>query len=353
MSGSVGVVACGLACPLGLRARPALAALGAGLDRFAESNLVRDIAGDAARRSALAMLDPKMSRTERVLFLATHAVTEVFEHVSAEPASVLPCYLALPEAEQGGALDVWRVARAISDAARAGASGIGLDVAGERLFTSGRAAAFFAVKAALEALRRGACSMALVGGLDSRVDPLTLRALADKNHLLGQANPDGLLPGEAAAFVLLAKDGASLAPKLALVSASAVAESTRESSQRDSLDVAESLTAVFAALRSQRTGRVDALISAQTGQSRFGRSLSYAYLRNSELMPEPLRLTTLGARLGDTGAASGAVALVAGVLGSHPGSVPSLMPKRHDTALVFAESDDGAAGACIIEGSAR
>jgi 3-oxoacyl-[acyl-carrier-protein] synthase I len=348
MSSEARVLAYGMACPVGLRTGPALAAMYAGINRFEESDDVRDAAGDPARRAALRRLDPKTPRTERASFFARHALTEVSASLGSAGLASVPCFLALPEPGLGAAFDVASVQRALAVAVREAGGAFTLELRPDRLFARGRAGAFVALHAALDALGRGACSVALVGGLDARVDPITLRALADANRLLGRRNPDGLLPGEGAAFVLLASIRAASAHQaLARLSSCALA---REPHPRGhgGPDVAPGLTAVLRELRLQRPGRVDTVISAQTGEGGYGRSFSYAYLRNATLMPEPLRLVTLGALLGDAGAAAGAMALVAAIAGLQPGVVPGT-PPRHGSALVFGESDDGTVGGCIVE----
>lgn len=217
--------------------------------------------------------------------------------------------------------------------------------------TRAAAGAFVALHAALDALTRGACAVALVGGLDSRVDPITLRALADDNRLLGRRNPDGLLPGEGAAFVLLASVRATATSQArARLTHCAVA---REPHPRGhgGPNVAPGLTTVLRELRLGHPGRVDVVLSAQTGEGLYGRAFSYAYLRNATLMPEPLRMVTLGALLGDAGAAAGALALVAAIAGQQQGVVAA-RPPRHGSALTYAESDDGTVGGCIVAAAA-
>jgi 3-oxoacyl-[acyl-carrier-protein] synthase-1 len=346
------VLAYGMACPVGLRTQLALAAMYAGINRFEEFELVRDVAGDPARGAMLSRLDPTTPRTERAAYLAGHALADMMRPLASAEFGSVPCFLALPETSLGPPLDLVLVQRALADAVRSTGSTFALELHPDRLFPHGRAGAFVALYAALDALARDACPVALVGGLDSRVDPITLRSLADGNFLLGRRNPDGLLPGEGAAFLLLANGRAPFAgPALARVTHSAIGHEPHPRG-RGGLNVASGLTTVLRELRLQRPGRVDVVISAQTGEGVYGREFSYAYLRNATLMPEPLRLTTLGALLGDAGAATGAMALVTAVAGLQPGPMVG-RPPRHGSALVYGESDDGRVGGCIVEAASR
>ncbi len=342
------VLAHGLACPLGLRAGAALAALHAGISRFTESEQVVDAAGDAARGAMLRQLDPAASRTERAVFFARHAFSEVARPLASSGLAVLPCFLAWPEPGFGPALDLGLVQRGLAEVARAAGGAYTLELRPERLFAAGRAGAFAAVRAALDAFERDDCRIAVVGGLDSRVDPSTLRALADADRLLGRRNPDGLLPGEGAAFLVLVSPRAATTDRtLARLTGFALAREPHPRGHGGPY-VGDGLTGVFRALQVRHPGRVDVVFSAQTGEGCYGRAFAYAYLRAAALMPEPLRQVVLGALLGDAGAAAGAIALAAAVAGLHFGPQPG-QPTRYRTALVYGESDDGTVGGSIVE----
>jgi 3-oxoacyl-[acyl-carrier-protein] synthase-1 len=207
---------------------------------------------------------------------------------------------------------------------------------------------FLALHAAIEALARGECSIALIGGLDSPVDPITLRSLADDNRILCPRNPDGLIPGEGAGFLLIASERAASASQASRVTSCALSVEPKPRGHRGP-NVALGLSAVFRELRRHRHERVDTVISGQTGESGYERTFSYAYLRNATLMPEPLQAISIGAQIGDAGAAAGAIALIAAFAGLRPARSVVPQPPRYASALVYAESDDGLVGGCIIE----
>lgn len=70
----------------------------------------------------------------------------------------------------------------------------------------GRAAGLAALHRAARHVREGRVAAALVGGVDSLVRPEALTRLADAGHLRTDDNPQGVLPGEAAAFVVLERE---------------------------------------------------------------------------------------------------------------------------------------------------
>jgi 3-oxoacyl-[acyl-carrier-protein] synthase I len=328
------IAAAGLACPLGLRRRPAAVALRAGIRRYLEIEEVGDAAGDPVRASRLAMLDED-DRLERAWWLAHHALTEVRDEWLALGGSLqapIPAFVAAPD----------------STVARHAPEGLPLVLGPTGVLQGGRGAVFEALQRALVLLDSGRYPAILVGGLDCLTSAPVLRALVTGNRVLGRANGDGVLPGEGAAFVLVVSTRV-------LSERQAPARLLGVATARDPHPFAGStpgrgdgLTRVFRDLEPRFPGRVDEVFSAQPSEGFWGRELSYAYLRNPTLMPEPMTVTTVGAALGDTGAASGALALVLALESMSP-TLPHRPPLR-GSALVYGSSDDGAVGGCIVIG---
>lgn len=323
------VVGVGLACPVGLYSRAALAAMRAGIVRFLEVDEIGAIG--SARASMLASLPLQSTRTERAAMFARHAAREALSDLDELGGRSLPCFLALPEPELGPRIDVAAVMRAFE-------SPVPLRV--ERVVEDGRAGIFAALRAALSVLARGEEPFVLVAGVDSLVDPQTLEELADSGRLLGPSNLDGRIPGEGAACVLLCHPSTVLRRQaLAQIVAAAVArEPLPFVAAGDRISPAEGLSTVFGALRSHVDGRVDQVFAATTGQIYFGREFTHAYLKHEALMPEPLRCEQLSHALGDVGAAAGAISLVQ--------AVASLSTQR--TVLAYASSDSGLVGGCVV-----
>ena len=68
---------------------------------------------------------------------------------------------------------------------------------------SGRAAALVALRQAAKDFLAGNIDAALVGGVDSRIRPEAMAALQDGGQLRSASRPQGVLPGEAAGFLVL------------------------------------------------------------------------------------------------------------------------------------------------------
>lgn len=330
------VIGVGMACPVGLHSRAALAAMHAGVVRFVE---VDDLVGPGGpvRASRLATLDHAATRTERATALARRAVQEALSgHEEALAARRLPCFLALPEPGFGAP-----IARdPITDVLAEVATDSGVRLQFERIAAAGRAGAFEALAAALTLLARGEEMFALVAGVDSLVDAQTLAELADSDRLLGRTNLDGVIPGEGAACVLLGRPGAAARGRvLAQVVAAAVGREPQPFLLAgDRIGAGEGLSAVFRRLRADVDGRVDQVFAGTSGQLHFGREFSHAYLRNEALMPEPLQCEPLSHALGDVGAAAGAICMVQAV-----GRLSLQL-----TGLAYASSDSGLVGGCVL-----
>jgi len=331
-----------MACPLGLSSRPALAAMRAGISRFGE---VEDLAGPGGpvRASRWIGLDPGRSRTERAATFAGHALRESIAALDA--AEPLPCFLALPERNVGHAIDPQLLTRACDGLVDGTGAPLRLDVRPERTFMAGRAGVFKALEQATALLASGAERYALIGGVDSLVDAETLADLADQDRLRGHTNPDGIIPGEGAAFVLLSRPGSSRRhphrPPVHLYTPMLAHEMHPAAHARDRLSAADGLTAVFRQLRSTIEGRLDRVYAAVTSEACYGREFSYAYLRNASLMPEPLHHETISQTLGDVGAAAGAMCLV----------LAAARLSANQRALVYGSSDGGLVGATVVRAS--
>ena len=329
----------GMSCPLGRYARAAFIAVNAGIRRFVEVANVTDPSGEPARACRLSSLEEDDSYT-RALWFAQDAIAEALQPLAETRGLAVPVFVSASPAVlvEGG--------RQALKMALQGAAPAQLDLTwNSRSITSaGRAGGVLALEAALAALETS--PLVLVGGLDSHAAGDALRALADANRLLGSRNCDGRLPGEGAAFILLGRLG--VLPRqevLGVVRAIARSSEPRPFAQ-DRASQATGLSQVFAALRNAWAGRVDEVVMAQSTERFWGSELSVAYLRNVELMPEPMRTRQLANVLGDCAAA----AFFSGILWALDDF--RVRPSRRDppirSALIYSSSDTGLVGGAIL-----
>jgi 3-oxoacyl-[acyl-carrier-protein] synthase-1 len=115
--------------------------------------------------------------------------------------------------------------------------------------------------------------------------------------------------------------------------------------QRDRIS-GDDLATIFRAFRERGSPRVERVIAAHSGEGYFGQSFSHAYLREVEVMPEPLEVELIADCVGDIGAAAGPLGLAFAMyrMATEPRSA-------RERALVYSESDTGEIGAAIIDGA--
>jgi hypothetical protein len=112
---------------------------------------------------------------------------------------------------------------------------------------------------------------------------------------------------------------------------------------RESPQVAQGLGQAFRALRERATSAVRAgsVVGFESGELFFTRAFTTGYLRNAELMPEPLEHELIATYVGDTGAAAGGLALVRaeGLMTGGEGDDRSV--------LLYGHADDGRCAAAM------
>ncbi len=114
------------------------------------------------------------------------------------------------------------------------------------VIAEGRAAGLAALHRASTVIAGGRITGALVGAVDSLIRPSVYERLDSAGFLKGSSNPQGVLPGEAAAFCVLEKQPRAAKPLAALVS-TAVAEEL--ASGTDKPNQAQGLTSVLRTVR--------------------------------------------------------------------------------------------------------
>jgi 3-oxoacyl-[acyl-carrier-protein] synthase I len=335
----------GLCTPLGLTAQATQHAIAAGIACFRDTTVIGRH-GEPIRAASLTALEPTSTRSERILFFAARALRECLDGVLPGAFASIPAFIALPEPGRGAPLAPLDVRRTI---ARAAPPGLPLDWSAPPI-AAGRAGFFQALDAARTAIAQRSAEAVLVAGVDSYCDPVSLEQLDDRLRILGEDNPDGLIPGEGAGVVLLASGSAARRAGLAALGTletSALGRDAEPFEERTGAH-ARGLTAVLRQLRSTSAVRVDAVLSCQTSEGLWARELSIAHMRNAAVMPEPQRRVMLAASLGDTGAAAGPIQ-IGMLLHLHPRSWRKKRPLER--AILYGAADGGDVGACIVAAS--
>lgn len=338
-------VSLGLATPLGLSSRTTQVAIAGGLTGFVETD-AEDRAGERVRASRVATLEDRANREDRMLFMGQRALLEcasVIGEGKAGPTNTVIAYVALPERDARRFDDSY-VMRGL----RTASAQLPIDWSAPPI-RAGRAGLFFALNNAVADLGAGRCSAALIGGIDSNADRDSLSHYIERGRILGPHNPDGLIPGEGAGFVLVAPGG-TWGAALGRLLSNATARDSAGWDERSPM-IAQGLTSVFRQLRHANAGqpRPNRIYSSQTAESFWFRELNNAYLRNGDVMPEPFKVTKLAESLGDAGAAAPVIELGMAFHDFEHSHRRALDIRR---ALVYGAADEGAVGGCIVSKSA-
>lgn len=346
-----GIDGVGLCTALGLDARRTWREMAAGTLRYRETEVL-SLSTEPVRAARLSLLPEDASRQGRMHALALTALHEILPTLGRSPTKGWPLVLALPAA---AAVDVQALIHALQAAAQSETCRLRCKPG---WVFHGRAGGLQALALALRLLAEEQEECVLVGSADSLCDPESLRHLARSNRALGRSNPDGMLPGEGAGFLLVSSLDRRRAdrPPLAVLLGAAL---SREPSPIAACEPsnADGLTAALRALREHPiTGerRADRLVHGQSGESFWAKELSRAYLRNAALCPEPFRPFSIAAALGDTGAAAGVIAPAIAVQqlnerGQISGQISGRIRRAPQRALAYCCSDDGQVGACVLE----
>ncbi|MFY0562875.1 beta-ketoacyl synthase N-terminal-like domain-containing protein [Archangium lansingense] len=345
------VLGVGMVSPIGLNGVSTAAAVRAGITRFRETeHLTREeeplvmslVADEYLPPLAEPLQDLELlSRHERMLKLAGLALRECLSDLPWSES--LPLFLGLPEVLPGELVPAEPLPPFLD--LLAVQSGRRWDKR-SRLYAAGRAAGMVALQAALELLGSGKVPCVIVGGVDSYLDEALLALLRDENRLRAHGTYDGFIPGEGAAFLMLALAGTARKLKREPLAKLDVASIGKEPGHRYSREVyrGEGLAATFRDLFESAPSPampVRTVYAGLTGEGLHSKEWGVAYLRHQECFSEAFQLVHPADCLGDPGAALGPLMLGLAALGMRRGY-------RASTCLVWCSSDLESRGAALL-----
>jgi 3-oxoacyl-[acyl-carrier-protein] synthase-1 len=289
----------------------------------------------AARVPARAVLRP--TPTDWLVNLAARGIRESLGYRPMEGRVGL--VLALPEsARKHAAVTPGGEAEFLARVSRA--AGRRFDrtmVAGE-----GGAAIATGLLAASDLLCNGHLDVCVVGGVDSLVNASDVARLRQAGRMVEPDNPQGVIPGEGAGFLVLARHG-RFAGAIARVIKTGVA------GERDHvLGPRFSQGRGFAEALQQATGdevpesRVSFRVSTSNGERYAAWESMFFSSRFYRTRREHLPVWYPASSVGDIGAASGALAIVIAAIGIAGGYAPG------PYGMCEAASETGLRGACLI-----
>ena len=199
-----------------------------------------------------------------------------------------------------------------------------------------------------EALNAGAIEVAILGGVHTDYDPDRIAALVAGDRLFRSDNLDALIPGEAAAFVVLMRPDTARRHQLRTRAEIHAAATAHEKARPDNDESAFQAAGLTTALRTvlaplgQEGLRSGWMLTDLTFEVFRHFELQAATVRTQRFYCEPQAVESPAQRLGHLGAASMPLHLVLAAEGFCRGFAP------HPIAVSIAGSDTGERGALLI-----
>jgi 3-oxoacyl-[acyl-carrier-protein] synthase-1 len=195
------IVATGMVCSVGLTAASACAAIRAKVAGFDDLPYV-DNQGEVIVGAAVPGLDPELTRRGRLVELLAMALEDCLESGLVKPAGRIPLLVGLAELGRPGGGGAWanRIIRDVEARLE-----IRFDPARSETIAKGHTSGFEALRRARELIAQPAVAACLVCGVDSYVNTSSLLWLDQHSRLKTLENSDGVIPGEAAACVLVVR----------------------------------------------------------------------------------------------------------------------------------------------------
>lgn len=224
----------------------------------------------------------------------------------------------------------------------------GLSEVHQKTYHGGHTGIVDALHDAVEGIASGVMQRCVVGGIESCVDPAVLTASVACGVLKTAANPDGFMPGEAAAFILIestrSAQGRDVMP-CGIVDGLVKSQEAYHRLDQDSPLGQALARAIVRSLGTSRAGgdAVGFVMGDLNGDSFRAKEWGNALVRLSgqwNLGNLPLWLPALS--FGEIGASTGAVAICMGVRALQRGYAPA------DRALGWLVGDDGSRGAFCL-----
>jgi len=310
----------GLACPVGLTAPSACAAIRARINRFQESRYL-DSEGEPIVCSELTRLPANLPPHERVQLLLGMAVTEAAQGFDGATLARIPLLVGTREPERPGDLSELLPEFLARMQAQ---HGLSLGATHSRAFPQGKTGGLRALaEARVLLLREPRLPGCLVAGVDSLINAPTLWWLNSQNRLKRSGQSDGVIPGEAAGCVLVTRQ--PLGPSLPVM-----VEGLGFAQEVATLDADEPLRAtgltraarVALAEASLDMADIDFRISDASGEGYYFKEVALALARTLRVNKEAIPLWLPAESLGEIGAASAVVSLITATVAMRRGYAP-------------------------------
>jgi 3-oxoacyl-[acyl-carrier-protein] synthase-1 len=345
------IVGIGMVTAVGLTAAETAASVRAGVMRFAQTDFrdkwdepftMASVPEDGLPELANELVGGERAGRERHMTrLAALALKECLAPLTARgEATPIPLALALPETATLLPLDGPRFL-----------AGLALQMPGcidphrSDATQRGRAGSLAALGQAVAAVETGAAELILAGGIDSYRDLYVLGTLDAEDRIKSSQSLDGFIPGEGAAFLLLATGRAAAArglPVLGRISPVAVAFEPGHLYSQEPYR-GDGLAGAIAQLVAQGVIEqpINEVFASMNGESHWAKEWGVSYMRNKAVFGAGHVVHHPADCIGDTGAACGPLLVGIAATGVTRGY-------RRPPCLILASSDQGLRAAVVL-----
>ncbi len=299
------IVSVGACTAVGLDAATSAAAVRAGISGFGAHPFIVDSIGDRVIVGRAPVTDPDTGTSERLAAMACAAIQEcLLLRPNGSSLDRVPVYLAVPSKRPG--LDRAAIS-AVVTAVRAEFARHALPI---EMFEidAGHAGGLLALQACCEALARRSCSWALAGGVDSWLDADALDWLEATDRLHNAVNPWGFIPGEGAAFCIVAyaaRPSHRLHATVNVAGFGAAAEMVPRRGDEPCLGHGLTSAIQSAIAELPRDQKIDEVLCDYNGESDRADEYGFAVVRTSDRFVDATATRTPADCWGDVGAATG------------------------------------------------
>lgn len=334
------VSAPGLACPVGLDAESACAAIRAGIAQFEDLPYL-DNAGEPVIGAMVPGIDPGLSRARRLLEILVLALQDTLAKVPSLPLDSIPLIVCLAEPDRpGGGGELGRhVIGAVEKR-----MGVGFHPDYSGAVVKGNTAGFRALRVARRLMQEGDIRACLICAADSFINARSLLWLDQHWRLKTEENSDGVIPGEAAAAMLVTPEPTGSALRLRGVGFATEPAHVLSEEPLLGLGLTE---AVRRALAEARLNIADTSfrLSDVTGEHYGFKELALAIARLMRSEADEYPIWHVADCIGDTGAVAGLCQLVL----AHQAFAKGFAPGSR--AIGFASAASGGRAAVVVEGA--
>jgi len=302
------ITSTGMVCPVGLSAEAACAAMRAGIAQFEELPYL-DNDGEPIVGTMTPGLDADLKFEHRLVEMLAAAILDCLKGKLSTPLATIPLLVGLPESGRPGVQDVLadRIIGLVQEKLQ-----VQFHPELSRTIQKGHTAGFEGLRTARELFEDAKISACLICGVDSYINARSLLWLDDHFRLKTEQNSDGVIPGEAAAAILVRCSSEKPTSGAIRVAGSGF------DNEKVNICSDEPLLGLGLAEAAQRAlsdagllmHQVDFRISDSTGESYGFREHSLALARVMRIVRKEFPIWHFADSIGDTGAAAGLCQLV-------------------------------------------